>query len=213
MALPPPAGGPIAGKFYTWAAMRPITRVCDAAHLPNSFNPSDQSARFRPIYCGAPTPIPTMYGSNRIDGALGETVFHDVPPPGGGTWTIPRASLYGKLRSVLIPMRDLRLFDLTGWAHKALMLDGRALVECGPAEYPITAQWAERFHDLPEAPDGLFWRSRQYDKAYALMLFEDRVAVDELHVVFDETVALWEGVGLDELSVAAEAATVTIALP
>jgi hypothetical protein len=150
-----------------------------------------------------------MYAANRVDGALGETVFHDVPS-GGDAWLIPRAALYGRLRTLLVPQRPLRLLDLTGWAHKGLQIDGRGLVDCEPSEYPTTAQWAERFHSCAEAPDGLYWRSRQYDKSFALMLFGDRVAESDLRPVLDETIPLWQGDGLDEVLAAAERANVTI---
>ena len=153
--------------------------------------------------------MPTMYGANHVDGALGETVFHDVPA-GRAAWAVPRASLYARLRSVLIPQRPLHLVDLTGWAHKALKIDGRALVDCEPPEYPVTAQWAERFHDHPAEPDGLYWRSRQYDRSFAFILFGDRVGMSELRVVLDETIALWQGDGLDEVLAAAERANITI---
>lgn len=211
MALPAPPDGALSVNFFSWTAQRPLTRVCRADDQPNTFNPSSDSARFRPLYCGSQDPIPTMYGANNIDGALGETIFHDVPA-GGAPWSIPRASLYAKLRAILIPQRDFRLVDLTGWAHKALKIEGRALVDCAPAEYPPTALWAERFHDLPEAPDGLYWRSRQYDRSFALLLFGDRVRIEELRVVYDETIALWQGEGLDDVRAAAERANITIAV-
>jgi hypothetical protein len=205
----PPSGGALEVRLFTWVEQRPITRVCTASHQPNDFNPSDAPGRFRPFYCGDVQPVPTMYGSTSIDGALGETVFHDVPA-GDENWSMPRASLYARLRTVLIPQRALKLVDLTGWAHKALKIDGRALVECDPHDYPVTALWAERFHDVAEAPDGLYWRSRQYDKSFGLMLFGDRVNTSELRVVFDETVGLWQGDGLDEVLAAAERANITI---
>lgn len=196
-------------RHFTWDEQRPITRVCSAAHQPNYFNTSDVPGRFRPFYCGGAQPVPTMYGASHIDGALGETVFHDVPAGRGG-WAIPRVSLYARLRTVLIPQRELRLVDLTGWAHKALKLEGSALVDCEPPEYPMTALWAESFHDLPGALDGLYWRSRQYDRSFAFILFGDRVDQSDLRVVFDETIALWQGDGLDEVLAAAERANITI---
>jgi hypothetical protein len=153
-----------------------------------------------------------MYGSNRLDGALGETVFHDVPAD-GGPWLVPRDALFGRLRTLLVPQRALSLVDLTGWAHKVLKLNGRELVECESSDYHITALWAKRFHALENSPDGLYWRSRQYDKAHAVMLFGDRVCQDDLHVVLDETIGLWQGVALDEVIAAAEDANITIVVP
>jgi len=210
MPLPAPPAGALALKYFVWTAQRPITRVCGAAGLPNSFNPTSAPGRFRPFAGGAGNTVPTLYGANRVEGALGESIFHDVPVGGAG-WVIPRASLYFKVRSILIPQRDLRLVDLTGWAHKALAVDGRALVECDPSDYPTTAMWAKRFHEADEATHGLYWRSRQFDKAVAVMLFGDRVREDELRVVYDETIGLWQGEGLDDVLAAAEHAGITIA--
>ena len=212
MALPPPPAGGVTARLFEWAALRPIVRVCSTDYPPNTFNPTAKSGRFRPFPAPPAVPIPTVYGSNQLNGALGETVFHDVPAA-GGPWEIPRASLYGLVRTYLIPRRTLSLVDLTGWAHKALRLEGRALVECDPTEYPITALWAERFHNLAEEPDGLYWRSRQYDSAVALMLFGDRVGTNELEPVYDETIGLWQGQGLEEVLQAAEQANVTVLLP
>src|SRR5690348_13989602 len=105
MALPTPPPGDPEVRFYTWVALRPIFRVCPAGYPANAFNPTTSSGRFRPFFCGGTTPVPTLYGSNRVDGALGETVFHDVPA-GHASWNIPRTSLYGLLRTNLIPRRE-----------------------------------------------------------------------------------------------------------
>jgi hypothetical protein len=136
-------------------------------------------------------------------------VFHDVPADANG-FAVPRIALLGPLRTVLIPRRPLNLVDLTGWAHKRLKLPGRALVECEPPEYPITAEWGQRFHQLAKGPDGLYWRSRQYDRSFAIMLFGDRVAATDLEIVLDDTIALWQGEGYDEVLAAAEAAGIAI---
>jgi hypothetical protein len=112
-----------------------------------------------PLCCSS-TPLPTIFGSNRVDGALGEPIFHDAPA-GAVAWDVPRASLYGQLRTVLIPRRPLDLVDLTGWAHKKLRIEGRQLVEVPPSKYPTTALWARRFHHDPTNPDGIYRRPRQ----------------------------------------------------
>jgi hypothetical protein len=209
IALPDPPAESLGVRFFEWSAQRPIIRVCRASDQPNTFNPTAAPGRVRPIDTAvAGQPVPTMYGANRADGALGESVFHDVPT--NAPWTIPRAALYGRLRAVLIPQRPLRLVDLTGWAHKTLRIDGRRLVDCDPAEYAITARWAQRFHAQERAADGLYWRSRQFDRSFAFMLFGDRVAETDLNPVYDETVALWQGEGLEEVRAAAELAEITI---
>jgi RES domain len=184
-------------------------RVYDGCRLPNEFNTSGRSGRFRPIVAEGGVTVPTLYCSNCLNGALGESVFHDLPT-GPTPRVIPRAALLGWVRTVLVPKRALRLVDLTGWAHKALGLDSRGLIECDAAEYPTTALWAKRLHDTADAPDGLYWRSRQYDRACAVMLFGDRVAPGDLHVVLDETLPLWEGMGLVEVLSTAAAANITI---
>jgi RES domain len=210
LLAPPPVGQTLDVKYYVWDAQRPMVRVCSARHsLPNAFNPTGGQGRFRPFDCGTGNPVPTMYAANHMDGALAESVFHDVPA-GGGPWSVPRASLFPLVRTILVPQRQLRLVDLTGWAHKALRLNGRGLIDCDPSEYPTTAMWAERFHDLNDHPDGLYWRSRQNDRCVAVMLFGDRVNGGELRPSFDDTIALWQGDGLDEVSASAERANITI---
>jgi hypothetical protein len=84
------------------------------------------------------------------------------------------------------------------------------LADAPPADYPVTAQWCDRFHSIDEQPDGLLWMSRQFDRAVALVLFADRVAVDDLHPVLDETIGLWQGLGLSVLEDAAARAGIVI---
>jgi hypothetical protein len=209
MAIPDPPAGELTFRTRTWAAGRPFYRVYRGKFDPETFNPTRGSARFRPFPASG-SAIPTMYGSDKLDGALGESIFHDTPA-GGGSWVIARSDLLGQLRTMLVPKRNLELVDLTGWSFKRLKITGRTLVECEPDEYPTTAAWAERFHSSKVRPDGIYWMSRQFDKAAAFILFGDRVASEDLRVVLDETLPLWQGDGLDEVLAAAEHADVTIA--
>ena len=208
MGLPSPDPGDLDVAFTAWAQYRPLRRVCRLEYPANAFNPSDSPGRFRPIYEGGGI-VSTMYASDQLDGAFGETIFHDIPAS-GGPWHIPREALYGTASTTLIPLRQLRLVDLTGWAHKRLRLEGRALADAPPLDYPVTAEWCARFRSLDEEPDGLLWASRQFDRAVALILFGDRVGADDLHPVLDETVGLWQGLGLAVLEDAAARAGIVI---
>lgn len=181
-------------RLAIWSELRPLRRVCRLGYAANAFNPNRTPGRFRPFDHRGQV-VATMYGADQLDGAFGETIFHDVPTH-GGPWHIPRETLFNQAYTTLIPRRNLELVDLTGWAHKRLRLNGRALAEAEPSEYAVTAEWAKAFHDLPEKPDGLLWVSRQFDRSLAVILFADRVSKADLHAVLDETVGLWQGLGL-----------------
>jgi hypothetical protein len=190
-----------------WEAFRPIVRVCSAGRSPNEANATASPGRFRPVVGRSGLSVATLYGANRLDGALAETVLRDA-----ATGSLSRRQLLGRMRALLVPLRPLELVDLTGWAHTRLRLPEGTLTGCG-ADYPATATWAQRFYDDSAAVDGLYWRSQRFDRAHALMLFGDRVRPRDLHVVLDETVPLWEGVGFEDMQGIAQAAGIAITAP
>lgn len=206
---PPPPGEPLPIPTYRWKELRPIHRVINTGCNPKMMSAGPTPGRFRPIVARSGDLVGTLYGSNRLDAALAETVFREAPHD-RGPWTVNRSSLLGRLRTMLVPLRDLTLADLTGWGHASLRLEGHVLTECDASAYPATTPWGQWFHDLPLKLDGLYWRSRRYDGGHVLMLFGDRVKQHELHVVIDETIALWEGVGLDDVLAVARAAKIVI---
>src|SRR6202453_1038491 len=116
MAKPAPGTAPLAGaldaKLITWGAGEIMYRVHDAVYAVDSFNPSKLgNARFSPIRDSAGEVIPTLYAATTPQGALMETIFHDVPYKPGFK-RVSAGRLEGKLSSTLVFLSDFQLIDL-----------------------------------------------------------------------------------------------------
>ena len=166
--------------------------------------------RFHPFTpAGAPGPVPVLYGSDRLAGAISETVFHDVPVR--GTKHVPRAKLRRKLAVQLTATRDLRLADLTRYGLRRLGATRAEIIDSDPRSYPHTASWAHGLHTHREHLDGIKWVSRQYDTAVALILFGDRVQETELDIAPTTIpMPLALGRGFDNVKGLADQADITI---
>ena len=171
-------------------------------------NPGLGGGRFHPLHTTEGAPVSTLYGSDTPDGALSETVFHDVPVRGSGR-AIRQATLRGLLLSTLAPRRDLRLAQLHGHGLRRVGVSRNELIECEAAGYARTRRWAEALHRCPAEPDGLIWVSRQHDTSRAVVLFGDRVDRDNLEVSQPPVPLAW-GPGLDRVHEAAEAAGILV---
>ena len=149
-------------------------RVHKAAYDPDAFNPDPVSAgRFRPFKSGRKT-VPTAYVAENFDGAVSESVFHDLDPREKDQ-IVPRSALYGYVRSVLVPVRDLKLVDLRGAGLRRLRLRTEDLIDTHPDTYPDTARWGRAFYGCPAKPDGIAWSSRLHPGSTAAILFGTRV--------------------------------------
>lgn len=211
MAVPPPPGpGEADPLSVVWQANTPIVRIHPARYRPSQFNPEDKpAARFRPFASTNGT-VPTLYGAVDFDGALSETVFHDLPRPAAGH-VVTHAALYPLVRSRVIPTRDLELVLLAGYGLDRLKVTREQLILSSPEEYAATARWGEALYNCREQLDGLLWVSRQYELSTAMMLFGGRVHEHELTFDYLDTVPLWTGPGLNEVMQAAAKAKITIA--
>lgn len=174
----------------------------------SQFNPEGKSARFRP-FTDAGGIVPTMYGAVDFDGALSETVFHDLPRPAAGQ-VVTHAALYPLVRSRVLPTRDLKLVLLAGYGLDRLKVTREQLIMSTPAEYIKTARWGEALYNCREQPDGLLWVSRQYELSTAVMLFGGRVHEHELKFDYSDILGLWTGPGLVDVMQAATKAGITI---
>ncbi len=209
MAVPPPPGPAEADPLVVrWEADKPIVRVHPARHLPNQFNPEDKRARFRP-FANAGAIVPTMYGAVDFDGALSETVFHDLPRPAAGQ-VVTHAALYPLVRSHAIPTRDLKLVLLAGYGLDRLKVTREQLIMSPPEEYVHTARWGEALYNCRKRLDGLLWVSRQYELSTAVMLFGGRVRERELKFDYSDVLPLWTGPGLVDVMQTAAKAGITI---
>lgn len=152
--------------------------------------------------------MPTLYAAEGHEGAISETVFHDVPVE-SAVKQVRMARFDVVLLSSIAPKRDLNLVRLHGHGFQRLAISRSALIESEADSYPDLAQWGQALHDCPARPDGLLWRSRQYDDDYACLLFGDRVGRRDLQVVAP-SLPLAFGRGLELVQAAAEEAGITL---
>jgi hypothetical protein len=177
--MAPPAGS-LDAKLRSWGAGEIMHRVHDAVYPVDSFNPSPLgNARFSPIRDSAGNVIPTLYAATTPQGALMETVFHDVPyKPGFKRVSVGR--LEGKLSSTLVFLSDFQLIDLGKIGLRRLGVHPHDLIDTTKAHYPETRKWAESLYAAYPQAQGLIWPSRQDDRARAVVLFGTRVGASEL---------------------------------
>ena len=95
---PSPDLDPLLGAWPSGVA---IIRCHDSRFGATEFNPGFGPGRFHPFRGADREPVPTLYGSDTIDGAFSETIFHDVPASGPKR-AIWRSWLKPMLLSVLV---------------------------------------------------------------------------------------------------------------
>ena len=175
-----PRAGPLNIRRVTWPAGEAIHRIHLNVYAADGFNPGLKgNARFSPIRSAAGVPIPTLYGGTTFECAAMETVFHDVPfAP--GIKQHDKAKLAGQAYSQLTPQFDLKLVDLSVVALRHLGVQRDRLIDTESSEYPITRLWAQAFHTQFPDIQGLWWVSRQDDRARAIVLFGDRIKPNDL---------------------------------
>src|SRR6185436_4387604 len=164
MVPPPPDFRRIAPLFAAWGRGEPLIRVFNHGYAPDAFNPGSGGGvrgRFHFFNDSAGSVVPAMYGSDREDGAIAETVFHDVPVRAAA-----RVVLQSRLATLsiatLAPRRDLRLVELLGFGLQRLQVRADELTSTESAEYPDTVRWAQAIHASFTDVDGLVWMSRQF---------------------------------------------------
>ena len=132
------------------------------------------NARFSPIRDITSAIIPTIYAGTSIECALMETVFHDVPL-GVGPTNVDPAKLDPNVCSEIEVIKDLRLIDFTSIGLRFFGLKNTQLIDTDAVDYKLTRSWAEVLYDRNPEAQGLYWTSRQDNRAQALMLFGTRV--------------------------------------
>ena len=203
----PDAAGELDPLVTEWGASRRIVRCHNVRHGPSEFNRTASPGRFRPVRRGARI-VGTLHGSEDLAGAVSETVFHDLPIDTGPRFLRIEA-LAPMAASILSARRVLRLASLHGHGLRRLGATRAQLIDSEADRYPELAAWGQALHDCPAEPDGLVWRSRHHDDAYALLLFGDRVGRRDLEVV-EPPLPLGPGRGLELLMELAERAGITL---
>lgn len=181
-ALVPRTLRPSPDDLAGWEADPPVFRhrLGISAVLPGD---AQHRGRFNPfVPLGAASdPLPVLYGASEEDGALSETVFHDVPVRGAKQ--ISYRYLQHRVLVALTSRRDLMLVDLTTHGLGQLGLVHSELIEPRKPFCPATAQWARALHAHLATVDGLTRVSHQDNTSWAIVLFGGRVGVDDLVVV------------------------------
>lgn len=140
--------------------------------------------RFVPFTDAAGQPVPTMYLAENDEGALLETVFHDVKPDHGAIY---EDTLRGRLLTYVTSPADLNLVDLTDPSLVKLGVSRSAISASGPEHYECTRVVAKHFYDTDPNSHGLIWHSRQAEfqrsagravqPSQVAVVFTDRVNV------------------------------------
>ena len=176
----PAPGAKLHAELVEWTAGRAIHRIHDKKYASTQFNASGLgNTRFSPIAGAARKTVSTLYGGSTFDCAAMETVFHDIPHAPGFK-TFDKDKLSDKRASVVSPVRDLQLVDLSSKALRKLGISRLQLIDSDAADYPNTRPWAAALHAQCPKADGLVWVSRQDDEARAMILFGDRVDKGDL---------------------------------
>lgn len=141
-----------------------------------SFNHSGQgNARFSPLRDGAGV-IPTLYAARTLEGALMETVFHDVPFPSHAHIHDLERDLQSDLHASEIETAEpLRLVDLTKIGLQRIGLRVSEMFETNADDYPRTRAWATWLRAALPRAQGLYWMAARHPEGAAMMLFGDRV--------------------------------------
>jgi hypothetical protein len=173
-------GESLDATLIEWGGGKTLHRVHHERYRGNAFNPSRRgNARFSPITDRSGDVIPTLYAANTLNGALMETVFHNVSYKPGFKW-LPLSILDGQVCSTLTLKRDLLLIDLGTIALHKLGIKRTHLIDTTAAHYPRTRRWAQALYEQFPKAQGLRWTSRQDDHAHAVLLFGSRVRPSDL---------------------------------
>ncbi len=182
----PPDFSTVVPHYVAWGASDPIIRVFNPAHGPTSFNSGFPDpgvhGRFHFFEDAAGAVVPVLYGSDHDDGAISETIFHDVPVAGAAR-TVLRSRLDDASIVTLRATRELTLVGLLGHGLRRLQIRATNLTDTEPGDYVRTVSWARAIHQAFPTVDGMVWMSRQFNASRALVLFGDRVGAPELGVV------------------------------
>lgn len=193
--------------MHEWEAGRAIVRCHNVRFGAREFNATASSGGFRPIRRRGRI-VGTLYGAGDDAGAISETAFHDVPVAEGRR-LLRAGALLPLVISTLSARRSLRLASLHGHGLRRVGATRAQLIDSEADQYLALSGWGQALHDCPAAPDGIVWRSRHFDDAYALVLFAGGVARRELEVV-EAPLPLAFGRGHERVMELAERAGITL---
>lgn len=188
--------GKLRPGIVRWPKDSVLHRVHSCRFSGTALNPGHhkQLTRFAPFADTTSKPVPYLYGAGSFDCALYETLFHDIPVADEIRFA---PDLTHELAYTEIAFdNSLRLAELTSRALPKLGLTRAQVIDTLPPTYPDTIRLAQRLW-LDTNLQGLYWISRQDDRAPCVLLFGDRIpaakAVRE-HGVISDSMSLMEAV-------------------
>lgn len=140
-----------------------------------------QPTRFAPFNDGGGNCVATLYAATSREAAAFESIFHDIEPTAAFK-TVRLSTVEQRTASIIAPKRNLVLASLFAPDLKVWGLSRTDLIETSKSTYAETVLWAQAIHGASADIDGLIWTSRQCDPDQCVVLFEDRVAADELEI-------------------------------
>jgi hypothetical protein len=171
---------PLEAEMVPWGRDRDMHRVHESVYPLAIFNPSDKgNARFSPIRDPDGNIIPTIYAATSLQGALMETVFHDVPYR-KGLKIVFKTRLVDMVYSTVRFHAEFQLIDLSKVALRRMGVKPEHLIATTKAHYLETRLWAEALYAHYPHAQGLLWTSRQDDRSLAVILFGTRVNASDL---------------------------------
>lgn len=185
---------PVVGRLKAGTA---LFRVHSAVFGPSQFNPTDPDSpkaggggRFD---SPGGTP-PYLYASRHPRTAIAESILRDVPFGDLGKRELPKCAVEGRCLSELRVAHDLRLLALHGEGLARAGQDAW-LARCESEEYGRTRAWSSALLAWFPEVDGLEWRPRHDDDAFAVCVYEDR-ARGKLEVVRQLDLSRGEGLAV-----------------
>jgi hypothetical protein len=163
-------------NFTTWPADKPIYRIHSAEFSAVQFNPGKGNARFSPMS----NAVPTLYGGVSTGVAVMETIFHDLPSNSDGA-PYDLGKLERLVHSAVRSVEALTLVDLNPRTLRKMGVKRADLLDSAADQYVFTREYSVVIHQAYPIAQGLQWSSKQHGDT-ALMLFGDRVKLEQFEV-------------------------------
>jgi hypothetical protein len=178
-----------------------------------SFSSSTRrSNRFSPLFGPGGSVIPTWYGATSDEGAIFESVFHDIRP----THKHRRVEANQYTDRILVEVttvRPLRLVDLTTVGLHAIGRSREELIDSTPRRHGETQADAIRLRAAAPDADGFMWVSRANEATKSVVLYEDPGRAGMIAPAPAIPHPLGIGPGLDLLRRLATNARIVLVLP
>jgi len=149
-----------------------------------TFNEGWGDTRFSPIFeDDCKTPVHTYYLASTPEGAIMESLLHDVPLNSPGSIELNLLSSFYVVTLALVANIDI--VNLHSKFLPKLGLSRSQLIESLPPCYPETRLWAKAAYLQTITAQGIGYGSRRDDSARCLMIFRQRLVGLELEPTFN----------------------------